>query len=235
MSKKCGSIKKSSHGKTRARQRVGLTNNQLTKQLKRVYNYGITYSDSAGNLKKWLFKIQMNYPNAIPSYYANQMWIISKQGVLITVLNPEQDYETQLYKNVKSYKIWDRYKNHRKGVKKNDENYQQKVAKERPFAISYFALARVYKYLRDINMQPDSMSLCSTYHLGILTIWYDIRSEFYDFQALIKDEIQSKFYTKVSFCGYRGTLTNEEIPRIETHKIEYPCFRIEDLEQEVIQ
>lgn len=110
----------SHHSMRRGKQRAGLSKTETKKMASRAFADGIDFNWTTGKLYE---ELSGHYGNI--RYYANQIYIFGKRGILVTVLNIDPQYERDLIDYV-TYPVFVWYKNNRYKYKNNGKE----VAKE---------------------------------------------------------------------------------------------------------
>lgn len=79
------------HAQRRMRQRCGVGKNSVKRMAKKVYDFGMTHSDTTGNLKKWVDGLYFYNKSANQiRLYGDKAYIFHNQ-VLITVVQIPQN------------------------------------------------------------------------------------------------------------------------------------------------
>jgi hypothetical protein len=88
-------INVSDHGRKRIKQRCGLPKKAAQRFAEKAFKNGITYSECAGGLKRYLsFLWEYNHTANNIRVYANKVFIFADETI-VTVLNlPKRYYET---------------------------------------------------------------------------------------------------------------------------------------------
>ena len=107
------------HSKKRAKERAGITKNQLDTMAQRALKEGITHAQAKNELQSWMDGEYLKYETANNCrFYANKLYVFHDY-TLITILDAPLTYEQnlQLYVDCKTYII---YKKNRIAKKKKD-------------------------------------------------------------------------------------------------------------------
>lgn len=110
------------HSKRRANQRVGITKNQMSTIVGRAFTDGISHIEASNDLENWMNAEYLKHKTANNcKYYANHLYIFHNR-TLITVINAPTNFEHDLFNNVRSIKIYLRYKKDRYKYKSNSSD-----------------------------------------------------------------------------------------------------------------
>ena len=136
--------------KKRARQRAGITKNNLDTIASRAFREGIKHSEAIGLLRAWMNSEYLKYKSANNCrLYANKLYIFHND-ILITIVNAPVFYEQSLYKYVRSYKIYIKYKMNRISHK-SDLNLRNELITE----IQPVIFKELRAFIKDIGKAGD--------------------------------------------------------------------------------
>lgn len=153
------------HSKKRARQRSGVTKNNLDTMAGRAYREGIRHSNAIGELRTWMDAEYLKYNSANNCrLYANKLYIFHND-ILITIINAPLYYEQELEKYVKSYKTYINYRRNRLKYKSNVDLRNEFINEIKPIVFS-----KINNFIADLGETEDFsvMNLSNTYLVTVL-------------------------------------------------------------------